>query len=90
MQQTQNQLKTDLLQIQQQFAQIDQSIKNAANDPLQQLRVYEEGIADERDSLFSIQQYLTCLIMKEHVNVLISLTSYEKISQIRLQKLVIL
>jgi hypothetical protein len=59
MQRTQNQLKTDLLQIQQQFAQIDQSIKNAANDPLQQLRVYEEGIADERDSLFSIQQYLT-------------------------------
>ena len=54
MQQTQDQFHSDLLQIQKQFAQIDQSIKNAANDPLQQLRVYSEGVADERDSLYSI------------------------------------
>jgi hypothetical protein len=58
LQQTQDQFHSDLLQIQKQFAQIDQSIKNAANDPLQQLRVYSEGVADERDSLYSIQQYL--------------------------------
>lgn len=55
----QNQLKTDLLEIQSQFAELDQQLAHAVDDPYEQLRIYEEGIADERDSLYRIQQYLT-------------------------------
>lgn len=46
LQTTQDQLKSDLLNIQSMFAQLDQSIKNAAYDPNEQLRLLQEGIAD--------------------------------------------
>lgn len=52
LQSIQDQLRTQLNDIKQQFNQLDQSIENAAYDPNQQLRLLQEGIADERDSLY--------------------------------------
>jgi division protein CdvB (Snf7/Vps24/ESCRT-III family) len=52
LQSIQDQLSTQLNDIKQQFNQLDQSIENAAYDPNQQLRLLQEGIADERDSLY--------------------------------------
>jgi division protein CdvB (Snf7/Vps24/ESCRT-III family) len=52
LQSIQDQLSTQLNDIKQQFNQLDESIENAAYDPNQQLRLLQEGIADERDSLY--------------------------------------
>ena len=40
------------------FTSIDSSLKAAANDPSQKLQILQEGLADERDQLITIQQYL--------------------------------
>lgn len=40
------------------YVELDQKIKEAAEDPKQQLSLLQEGLADERDSLYQIQQYL--------------------------------
>lgn len=58
LQQTQTQLRNDLQNIQQQFKKLDDSISAAAYDANEQLRLYQEGIADERDSIYQVQQYL--------------------------------
>jgi hypothetical protein len=48
----QDRLKSDLQNIESTFKSLDAAIKNATTDPNQQLRLYQEGIADERDSLY--------------------------------------
>ena len=40
------------------YKEFDQNILEAAHDPKMQLSLLQEGLADERDSLYSIQQYL--------------------------------
>lgn len=40
------------------FKDIDNSLENAADDPSKKLQILQEGLADERDALISIQQYL--------------------------------
>lgn len=40
------------------YKEFDQNILDAASDPKLQLSLLQEGLADERDSIYSIQQYL--------------------------------
>ena len=64
MQQKQTKLKSDLANIQKMFTSIDSSLQKAADDPSQKLQILQEGLADERDQLITIQQYLNLPLSK--------------------------
>ncbi len=56
--QTQKKLQDDLNEVKEQIDSLNEELANTSDDPNEQLKKYNEGIADERDSIYNIQNYL--------------------------------